>query len=57
MHCHRLLYDELVSEAEEKMELMDKLFKESKLPSTVPSNLTHNILLDIRKNFYTSVVA
>lgn len=50
-------YDELVSEAESKMELMDKLFKESKLPSSVPSNLTHKILLDIRKNFYNSVVA
>jgi hypothetical protein len=49
-------YDELVSEAEQKMELMDTLFKSSKLPSNVPSNLTHEILLDIRKNFYNSVV-
>ena len=45
-------YDEIVNEAETKMELMDNLFKESKLPSSVPSNLSHNILLDVRKNFY-----
>jgi hypothetical protein len=49
-------YDELVNEAESKMETMDRLFKESKLPSSVKSNLTHNILLDIRKNFYERLV-
>jgi hypothetical protein len=49
-------YDELVSDAESKMELMDTLFKESKLPSSVKSNLTHKILLDIRKNFYNIAV-
>jgi hypothetical protein len=50
-------YDELVDEAERKMELMDKLFVESKLPSNVPSNLLHNILLDIRKKFYKKLVS
>jgi len=50
-------YDELVDEAERKMELMDKLFVESKLPSNVPSNLSHNILLDIRKKFYKKLVS
>jgi hypothetical protein len=49
-------YDELVNEAERKMELMDELFKKSKLPSTVKSNLSHKILLDIRKKFYGELV-
>lgn len=49
-------YNELVSEAEAKMELMDNLFKDSKLPSNVPSNLSHNILLEIRKSFYKQLV-
>jgi hypothetical protein len=50
-------YDEIVNEAESKMELMDRLFKESKLPSSVPSNLSHNILLNIRKKFYEKLVS
>jgi hypothetical protein len=49
-------YDELVDDAERKMVLMDELFKKSKLPSNVKSNLSNDILLKIRKEFYKTLV-
>ena len=45
-------YDLLVSEAEAKIELMNKAFDESNLPNEVDMGLINNLLIKIRKEFY-----
>ena len=46
--------EDLIKKAEQEIEKMDKLFKESNLPDFVDKELIHELLVKIRKEFYGS---
>lgn len=45
-------YDELLSDAERKIKLVDKIFNDSNLPNKIDKNIVNDLLLKIRKTFY-----
>jgi predicted nucleotidyltransferase len=46
------MYEDLVQQAEEKIQLVDELFKKSDLPEVPDSSLAESILIKIREGFY-----
>lgn len=46
------MYEDLVQQAEEKIQLVDELFKKSDLPDVPDSSLAESILIRIREGFY-----
>lgn len=49
-----LEYDELIKIVEEKKKTMDEAMKNSTIPEHIDKNLINDILIDIRKNYYSS---
>ncbi|PZR39711.1 MAG: hypothetical protein DI538_06260 [Azospira oryzae] len=49
-------YEDLVRDAEEKIQLLDELFKKSDLPDAPDSSLADSILVEIREAFYRGTV-
>lgn len=47
-------YDELLADAEGRLQLMDAAFATSTLPDSVDPELTHELLVKVRKAFYAS---
>ena len=45
-------YDILLTEAEEKIKLLDEVYEKSDLPNTVDRNFVNNILIIFRRLFY-----
>jgi len=45
-------YDTLLADAEDKLEQMDLLFKDSDLPESLPHELINSLLIEIRTKFY-----
>ena len=45
--------DELIKTADEQISRMDDVFKNSNLPNSIDSDLVHNLLVKVRKEFYS----
>lgn len=47
-----LNYEELLSDAENKISKIDKLFETSNLPESTDRDFTNNLLISMRRKFY-----